>query len=124
MAKETVEHPAFAGRHMDGLVTASEQHARVSDYGDVNAQMRAPVIVNVDVRRDFPACSKAHEAAAAPNAANLGHDLPYVIAAIEAIRGGHGAIDGVAVLACRGDQAHGLVANEARRVRGPCGRRK
>ena len=49
---EGVEHPAFAGVHVDGLAAASEGHLGVGDDRDVDAPVRPPVIMAVDVQRD------------------------------------------------------------------------
>ena len=55
VALEGIEHPALAGLHVHRLAAASEGHAGIRDDGNVDAQVRAPVIMAVDVRGHFRA---------------------------------------------------------------------
>ena len=51
-----------------------ERDAGVGDDGDVNADMRPPVIMDVDMGRHDGAGAKPHQAAASPDAAQLLHE--------------------------------------------------
>src|SRR3954453_20095133 len=52
MRPEGVEHPALASSHVNSLVAASERDVGVGDDGNMNAQVRAPVIMDVDMLGD------------------------------------------------------------------------
>ena len=74
-----VKCPALSRLHVHGLVGAHEGHLRVGDDRDVYPQVRAPVIMAVHVRRHFASRPQAHQAAAAPHSAELGHGLTLVL---------------------------------------------
>src|SRR6185312_15306317 len=88
---------------------------------DVDAPMRAPVIMAVDVKRHFTARAQTHEAAAAPDAADLAHDLLDVGHCEKLRRGSHLAVEIVGWPPAGRHQPDGFIAFEARWVRNPRG---
>src|SRR5947209_7572800 len=121
MPAEAVEDPAVPRRHVHGLAAASELDLRIGDDWDVDPQVRAPMIVDVDMLRDFRARAKTHQPAPSPDAAKLRHHLADEGAAGEMLRWAHRSFEGIGRLAQDSDQSHRLVARKTGRVRDPGG---
>ena len=58
--REGVEHPAFAGLHVDRFPIAGEQDAGVGNHRNVDAKVRPPIIMNVDMDGDHRSRGEPH----------------------------------------------------------------
>src|SRR4051794_14130675 len=75
--------------------------------------MRAPVIMAIDMQRHFAAGPQTHQPAAAPNSADLAHDLLRVRHGPELGGGSHLAVEVVSRTSTRGDEPHRFISFEA-----------
>ncbi len=124
VAEEGIQQPALTRLHVHGVVTAMEQNAGVGDHGNVNAQMGAPVIMHVDVRRHVGARTQRHQPAASPCRLQGPHHVHDIWAMFEIPGGGHRTHEGVAHFPVGIDQRHGGIGLEPLGMGQPCLRRQ
>ena len=93
VALKAVEKAQHSPRHVHGCVAASEKHVGVRDHGNVQPEVRPPIVMDVDVRRDVRARGEPHQPASSPDAADLRHDLLNIGTEAELLRRAHWAAE-------------------------------
>ena len=116
---ERIEDPGLARRHVNGFLPAGEKNPRVGDDRNVDADVGAPIIIDVDVTRDLSARTQPHQAATAPDPANLRHDLRYGRAFQEMLGRRHRAFEPVRYPAAWSHQGNCVVSWDLVWVRHP-----
>ena len=89
---------------MHRLVVTGEADLGIGDHRHVNAKVRAPVVMHVDMLGHDGPGLQPHEAAAAPSAVQLGHDLFDVAATFKRLGGFHRSSEIVVHRAANTDQ--------------------
>src|SRR5437588_9033714 len=84
-----VEGPGFAGSHVYTLLVTVELDRGMGHHWYVDAEMRAPVVIDVGMLLDGGAGGEPHQPRATDHRAEGGHDLTHIWGAGEVFGGLH-----------------------------------